>query len=96
MNTNLTKLIPQISILGNRIIWEGEGEVDFYSNKESYQENFNNYQEIEQYKLKWISGIRNKCVKLEYGIQFISIHVMEEHTLCVCAKDMNENEIPFR
>ena len=59
VNTNLTKFMPNISILGDKIIWEGEGEVDFYRIKESYKENFNNYQEIEQYQLKWIRWVKN-------------------------------------
>ena len=47
VNTNLPKFMQKISILGDKIIWEGEGEVDFYRIKELYKENFNNYQEIE-------------------------------------------------
>ena len=36
--------------------------------------------------------MRNKCVKLLCNVIFSSKHVMEEHTLSVFAKDINQNE----
>ena len=46
--------------------------------------------------MKWMSGLRAKCLYKECKEVFSSAHIVNEHTICVFARDMTHNEIPFR
>ena len=43
-----------------------------------------------------MSGLREKCLYKECKEVFSSAHIINEHTICVFARDMTHNEIPFR
>ena len=96
LSSKLLPLLPKISILGENVIWEGKQDINFGKIKQAYVDNFESYQDIEKRQLKWMSGLRTKCVKADCNEPFSSLHVMNDHTLCVFARDMTHNEIPFR
>ena len=96
LNEKLLKLIPKVLILGENVLWDGKVEESFLKIKQAYIDHFNNYQEVERHQLKWMSGLREKCLYKECGEAFSSAHIVNEHTISVFARDMTHNEIPFR
>ena len=85
LNERLTTNMPNITIIGNTILWEGKQDINFGKIKRAYADNFENYQDIERHQLKWLSGLRTKCVKADCNEPFSSIHISSSHftyTLC--------------
>ena len=96
LNEKLLKIIPKISILGENVLWEGKQDINFGKIKRVYADNFESYQDIEKRQLKWMSGLRTKCIKADCNEPFSSNHGLNVHTLCVAARDLTHDEIQFR
>ena len=96
LNERLATNMPNITILGDTILWERKQDINFGKIKRAYADNFENYQDIERHQLKWLSGLQKKCIKADCNEPFSSIHISSTHTLCVAAQDLTHDEIPYR